>query len=50
MHIHITEIENGFVVELFDSSLHRTLSVKDFDEVLQTISNFYKKQRGGLKG
>jgi len=49
IHVDIKEIENGFVVELFNSDgpteLDKTVFAKSLDEVLKVISDWYKEEK-----
>lgn len=50
IHVEIDEIENGFVVELFDSKgpsdLDKTVHVESIDEVVKLLVDWYKKEKG----
>ena len=49
IHIEIKEIENGFVVELFNSTgpaeLDKTLFLDSFDAVLKEILKWFRKEK-----
>ena len=49
IHVDIAEIENGFVVKLFDSvgpsKLDKTIFIKSFEEVLSELEAWFKKEK-----